>query len=318
MRTACGSTVVGVLWILAMGCVPKGGSPATPATPATPAAVSATPEPVAATPEPVAATPEPVAATPEPTPEPAPTPTPAPPSGLFDWTRATNDGGDYLAVAVGQPTKRFPSLGENGEATPRVVLQAAPPVKARAVFRTRSEDGEGIGRWTLEVTVGEDRWQIVDFATWMTDCAAIEEGFGTGSISLEARDLIPGGAKELVIHGNASHAEYLDDCDCTTRGGSSKHIWACGLVPDGASQRPVCWMHLETKVDIGSRMDPADCPCAKKVDKERWTLKTKLVEPGKLRVTYKGQTEERDLATLPCLLPSPDPVFGCNAAAAAP
>lgn len=318
MRIAFGSAWVGALWIVAGGCVPKGPLPEAWAP--VPSTAVPTTEP-AAPPFPTEPAPAPevaAASEPEPTPAPEPEPTPAPvepppPSGPFDWSRATADGGSFLAVAVAEPVERFARKGSSSEATPAVTLHDDPKVTARAVFRESSSDGEGYGRWTLELTAGAARWQIVDFATWSTDCAAIEEGFGRDGIRLEARELVPGGPKELVIRGTESHAEYLDACDCTTRGGSSEHVWACGLVTEGESLRPVCWAHLETSRSIGPTMDPEYCACATKVSKERWTLKHELLPPGVLRVTYKKVTEERELATLPCLLPSPPAAFGCPA-----
>jgi hypothetical protein len=323
MPKARGSTLMGVFCMLATGCVPKGGqgSPA-PDTPSSRSgAVAETPpEPVAETPpEPVTAMPpEPVAETPpEPDPPKVEAPPPTPPKGPFKWKRATTDGRFYLAVTVGQPAKRFAPLADSDFALPAVVLQEEPNVKARAVFRDSSTDGEGTGRWSLELTTGDDRWEIVDFATWITDCAAIDAGFSRDAIHVEARDLVPGGAKELVIRAREGHSEYLDYCNCTTRAGSSEHVWACGLVPDGGALRPVCWAHLETKRDIGSSMDVADCACAAKVKEESWSLTAELAAPGILRVTHRGRVSEHDLRTLPCNLASPPAVFGCKARKAA-
>jgi hypothetical protein len=262
------------------------------------------------------------AADPTPTPTPAmanePT-TPAPAPEPFDWARVVADGDHHLAVAVAQRTKRFTPAGANAAATPEVVLQADPPVKARAVFREGAgcggEEGGGDceGRWSLEVTVGQERWQIVDFATWTTDCAAIEDGFGRDGIHLEARELVPGGPQELVIEGHESHAAYLDDCDCTTRGGTSEHLWACGLVAEGKAWRPVCWAHVERNRDVGPTMDPADCACAAKVAHEAWEIEAELVAPGQLRVTHDGRTDTHELTTLPCRASAPPAEFGCAA-----
>lgn len=308
MRTVLASAWVIGLFVLGCGC-PKGEPtqpPTSPAPPSTP-----TPEP-----------------TPAVTPEPAPSEPPAPAviAAPFDWAEAVADGEHHLAVAVAQRSKRFPPVGSGGEATDEVVLQDDPPVRARAVYRESGcdpdEDGGGDGdecqgRWSLEVTVGRERWQIVDFATWTTDCAAIEDGFGRDGIELEARELVPGGAKELVIVGQESHAAYLDDCDCTTRGGGSEHVWACGLVAEGKGQRPVCWAHVETRRSVGPTQDVADCACAAQVPAEEWGLHAELVEPGKLRITRGGRAQEHELATLPCRSSSPAPVFACGAPATA-
>jgi hypothetical protein len=261
----------------------------------------------------------PVAAkAPEPAP-PEPEAEPKAPPAPFDWARTTTDGEHLLAVAVAQRAKRFSPPGASGAATPEVLLQDDPPVKARAVYREDAEGcgGEGggdcTGRWSLEVTVGKDRWQIVDFAIWTTDCAAIEDGFGRDGIRLEARDLVPGGAQELVIVGDESHASYLDDCDCTTRGGTSEHLWACGLVAEGKSWRPVCWAHVERSRSLGPTMDPQDCACAAAVSREAWTIEAEVVAPGRLRVTHDGRTDEHELATLPCGMASPPEEFACGA-----
>jgi hypothetical protein len=298
MRKLLGASVVALV-LLASGCPKRAPSDA--------------PEPVA-----TPSSPAPVAATPT---EPAPVETPPKsPPGPFDWVRTTTDGEHLLAVAVGQRVKRFGPPG--AMETEEVVLQDDPPVEARAVFRQDEGCGtEGGGdcnaRWTLEVTVGKDRWQIVDFATWVTDCAAIEDGFGADGISLEARDLVPGGPQELVILGDESHAAYLDDCDCTTRGGTSQHLWACGLVAEGKSWRPVCWAHVERSRSLGPTMDPQDCACAAAVSREAWTIEAELAAPGRLVVTQDGRTDEHELTTLPCSLASPPGVFGCEAKAAA-
>lgn len=287
------------LWLLGSGCPKR--DPADPPVTVSPAPSAAAPTP-AATPEPATIEPPAPAAV-----------APAP----FDWAETVADGEHHLAVVVGQRAKRFPPVGDGGEATDEVVLQDDPPVRARAVYRESGCDGEDagecMGRWSLEVTVGRERWQLVDFATWTTDCAAIEDGFGRDGIGLEARALMPGGAKELVIVGEESHAAYLDDCDCTTRGGGSEHRWACGLVPDGTSLRPVCWAHVETRRSVGPTQDVADCACAAKVSSEEWAVEADFVEPGTLRVTEGDRTEERELATLPCLLSSPPAPFACAA-----
>lgn len=250
------------------------------------------------------------------TPEPAAAPAPPAP---FDWATTVADGEHHLAVAVGQRAKRFAPTGSGGQATPEVVLQADPPVRARAVYRESGCDSEGDdcqGRWSLEITAGKERWQIVDLATWTTDCAAIEDGFGREGIALEARDLVPGGPQELVIVGSESHAAYLDDCDCTTRGGGSEHLWVCGLVPEGASWRPVCWAHVETRRSVGPTMDPADCACSAGVPSEAWGVEAELVPPGVLRVTHDGRIDEHELATLPCTLTTPPAAFACEPKAA--
>lgn len=292
-----------VLVLLASGCPKRGPSEA---------AASSGPSP---TPEPALAS-EPQAVAPEP--EAAPKPAPAP----FDFARAVADGDGFLAVSVAEKAKRFAPVGTTGVATPEVVLGADPPVKARAVFREDAKGcGEGgggdcTGRWSIEITAGKQRWQIVDFATWTTDCAAIDDGFGRDSIQLEARDLIPGGAQELVITGSESHSAYLDDCDCTTRGGSSEHLWACGLVAEGQSQRPVCWAHVERSRVLGPTMEPEDCACAASVAREEWAVEADFVAPGRLVVTQGERTDEHELATLPCMLVSPPATFGCGAKAA--
>jgi hypothetical protein len=298
MRAAYGSALVGALLISAMGC-PKGpGDASAPPSIPTPA----------------------VATKPEPEPAPAEPKTQTPPIAPFDWARATTDGVSHLAVTVGQPAKRFAPIGQSGAATPEIVLHDEPPVRARAVYRESSQ-GEGEdsnGRWSLEITVGRDRWQIVDFATWVTDCAAVDEGFGRDGVRLEARDLVPGGAQEWLIFGDESHSTYIDDCDCTTRAGRSEHVWACGLVPEGKGKtlRPVCWAHVETSRDVGpSERD--DCACMAGVAHEAWSLEAELTAPGLLRVTHDGRTDEHELQTLPCTLASPPAVFGCDAAEAA-
>jgi len=301
MWKALGSAAAIVLSLLASGC-PKRAPVVTP-----PSTTTSIPTPAASSEEP-----EPASTEPE---------VPKTPPAPFDWARTTTDDEHLLAVTVAERTKRFAPEGATGASTPEVVLQDDPPVKARAVYREDEEScgGEGggdcTGRWSLELTVGKERWQIVDFVTWITDCAAIDDGFGRDSIRLEARDLVPGGAQELVIVGNESHAAYLDDCNCTTRAGGSEHLWACGLVAEGKGKgsRPVCWAHVERTRSLGPTMDPQDCACAAGVSREEWTLEADFVAPGRLVVTHDGRTDEHELATLPCTLASPPATFGCAA-----
>lgn len=302
MRKTLGSVAVIVMGLFASSC-----SKREPADPSVTSAPTTTTPTIAEAPEPAS-----------PQAEPPPKTPPAP----FDWARTITDEEHLLAVAVSQRAKRFVPPGPTDVATPEVVLQAEPLVKARAVYREDAKacggenegGGDCTGRWSLEVTVAKERWQIADFATWVTDCAGIDDGFGRDSMVLEARDLVPGGPQELVITANESHAAYLDDCDCTTRAGTSEHVWACGLVAAGKGWRPVCWAHVERARDVGPTMDPADCACAAKVSSEAWKLEAELVPPGRVVVTHDGRTDEHELATLPCGLASPPAEFGCAAA----
>lgn len=297
MRTTLSSAAI-VLSLLAGGC-PKRA-------PADPAATSA-PAPT------VAKTLEPASSEPEPEPEPKAPPAP------FDWTRTITDDEHLLAVAVGQRAKRFAPPGPTDVATPEVVLHTDPTVKARAVYREdpkacggdEGDVGDCTGRWSLEITVAKERWQIADFATWITDCAGIDDGFGRDSMELAARDLVSGGPQELVITARESHSTYPDECNCTTRAGSSEHVWACGLVPEGKGWRPVCWAHVERARDVGPSMDPEDCACAANVSREAWAIEAELVPPGRVVVTHEGRTDEHELATLPCGLASPPKEFAC-------
>ena len=299
MRKTLGSAAVIVIHLLASGCPKR--EPTNPATTSAPT----TPTPTAVT------APEPASSQAEPAPKAPPAP--------FDWARTITDDEHLLAVAVGQRAKRFAPPGPSDVATPEVVLQAEPPVKARAVYREDARacggevegGGDCTGRWSLEVTVAKQRWQIADFATWITDCAGIDDGFGRDSIQLAARDLVPGGPQELLITASESHSAYLDDCDCTTRAGTSEHVWACGLVAEGTSWRPVCWAHVERARDVGPTMDPEDCACAANVSSEAWTIEAELVPPGRVVVTHDGRTDEHELVTLPCGLESPPAEFAC-------
>ncbi|MBX7082352.1 MAG: hypothetical protein K1X88_24305 [Nannocystaceae bacterium] len=230
-------------------------------------------------------------------PEAAPHKPVAPP---WSWREAADGAGLVRGSGFAEASARLPE---------GATVEAAQPVGTSGwtVATMMAEVGECEGSQTQDWGLvlrrkGDRRVHVLMLGGFDTDCAG--EAHGIESLALELRDVIAGGAPEILVRGSlvaSDYGECDDACACPPAIGSAQVLWICGVRDDG----PACWAAIETEHDQGPRA-PDECTAPPRA-RAQWR---RTVGLGDGRVTVDGAALALD--RVPCEGSAPDPRFGCD------